>query len=115
MPRVSIDVGITERFPDLVVIPAWFPWTDVGNWWAVHEVPSARAQTPDIIRGMCCSRESGGNIVVAPKGKIIALCGIERCAVIDTPDVLLICPLDRAHEVKEIVAEMERRGLGEHL
>ena len=51
-----------------------------------------------------------GNVVHAP-GKLVALLGTEGLVVVDTPDVLLVARLDRAQEIRNLNAELERRGL----
>lgn len=109
MPNISIDYGMMEKRTDLVVIPASFGWADVGSWRAVHAILAA---TPDanVTKGAHLTTGGTGNLVVAPEGKVVALYGLDHCVVIDTPDALLICPRDRAQEVKEVVAELERRG-----
>ncbi len=114
MPKISIDYGLMEKLTDLVVIPASFAWADVGSWRAVHEI-LARDPNADVVRGMHVGVEGNGNLVVAPPGKLVATYGLEHCVIIDTPDALLICPRDRAQEVKKIVEELERRGLNEYL
>lgn len=114
MPKISIDYGLMEKLTGLRVIPASFAWADVGSWRAVHEI-LARDPNADVVRGMHVGVEGNGNLVVAPPGKLVATYGLENCVVIDTPDALLICPRDRAQEVKKIVEELERRGLSAYL
>lgn len=116
MPAISIDYGIMEKLERLMVIPASFRWADVGHWRAVHAI-LADEQSPqsDVARATHVGIKGDGNLVVAPPGKLIATYGIANCVIIDTADALLICPRDRAQEVKEIVREVERRGLTEYL
>jgi len=110
MPDISIDYGIMERLDGIAVVPAEFGWADVGSWRAVHEI-LASDPNADVVRGTHVGVAGNGNLVVAPNGKVVATYGLEGHVIIDTPDALLICPRDRAQHVKEIVAELERRGL----
>lgn len=114
MPKISIDYGLMEKLSGLAVIPASFAWADVGSWRAVHEILS-KDPNADVVRGMHVGVEGNGNLVVAPPGKLVATYGLENCVVIDTNDALLICPRDRAQNVKKVVEELERRGLIEYL
>jgi mannose-1-phosphate guanylyltransferase len=114
MPKVSVDYGIMEKLTNLVVVPASFPWADVGHWRAVHEILS-KDPNADVVRGTHVGVAGNGNLVVAPPGKLVATYGLEQCVIIDTNDALLICPRDRAQEVKKVVEELERRGLTEYL
>ena len=34
----TIDYGILERAPDVAVVPARFPWSDVGSWAELFDV-----------------------------------------------------------------------------
>ena len=53
--------------------------------------------------------ESTGNVVTADK-RLIALVGVKDLMVIDSGDALLVCPRERAQEVKKIVDELKARG-----
>lgn len=114
MPRVTIDYGILEKEKSMVVIPADFGWIDVGHWRTVKEVlsPDARAT---LAVGRHVGVGSEGNLIYGFSGKLIATAGIKNMIIIETPDAILVCPRDRAHEVKKLVAEMERRGLKKYL
>ncbi|MDO8425832.1 MAG: sugar phosphate nucleotidyltransferase [bacterium] len=115
MPRTCINIGIMERLPRLVVVPAAFRWADVGSWRAVHEILAGDDASADVVRGTHVGVQGAGNLVVAPEGKLVATYGLRQCIVIDTNDALLICPREHAQGVKEIVAELERRGLTAYL
>lgn len=115
MPDISIDYALMEKLHHILVIPAAFGWADVGHWRAVHEILVAESGTTDVARGTHVALAGGGNLVVAPEGKLVATCGIEDCVIIDTRDALLICPRARAQDVREVVRELERRGLTQYL
>lgn len=106
LPKVSIDYGILEKLTDLLVVPADFGWMDIGNWRTVREVMAAAGER-NTVRGRLVEVDSEGNLIYAPEGKVVAAIGLEGLAVIDTGDALLVCPLDRAHEVKRIVEMMD--------
>ncbi len=59
--------------------------------------------------------ESAGNLVIAPKGKLVATLGLHDMIVIDTEDALLLCPRDRAQEVKHIIAALKKNGQERYL
>lgn len=106
LQKVSIDYGILEKLTDLLVIPADFGWMDIGNWRTVREV-MAREGEKNTVRGRLVEIDSRDNLIYAPEGKLVATVGMAGVAVIDAGDALLVCPLDRAHEVKRIVEMME--------
>jgi len=106
LPKVSIDYGILEKVSGLLVLPAEFGWMDIGNWRTVREVMAAAGEK-NTVRGKLVEVDSQDNLIFAPVGKLVAAVGIEGLAVIDAGDALLVCPLDRAHEVKRLVEMME--------
>uniref|UniRef100_A0A831U106 mannose-1-phosphate guanylyltransferase n=1 Tax=Geobacter metallireducens TaxID=28232 RepID=A0A831U106_GEOME len=106
----SIDYGVMEKADNVAMIPASFGWSDVGSWSALPEVmePDAAGNvvigTPETVIA-----DAGGCIVRGEK--LMALVGVRDLIVVDTPDALLVCARDRAQDVKQVVEELERRGL----
>ena len=111
----SIDYGVMEKSERVEVVPANFGWSDVGSWSAL----------PGLLEG-----DSAGNVamndtplisvdssgcLVNGGGRLVALVGVRDLVVVDTSDALLVCPLDRAQEVKKVVEELERQGKREFL
>ncbi|MFH2062755.1 MAG: sugar phosphate nucleotidyltransferase [bacterium] len=103
---VSIDYGILEKERRLLVVPAEFGWMDIGNWRTVREV-LARDADENVVRGQHVGIDSVGNLVQCPEGKLVATVGVSGMVIVDTGDALLICPQDRAHEVKQIVDRLK--------
>lgn len=105
-PAVSIDVGIMEKLPAFAVFRAAFKWSDLGSWdvWG-----TVAADLPGENRGRATlyALDSPGNIVYAP-GKTVALVGVENLIVADTPDALLICGMQDAQRIKELIGQLER-------
>jgi mannose-1-phosphate guanylyltransferase len=48
--------------------------------------------------------------VVAGTGRTVALLGMRDVVVVDTADALLVCPRERAQQVRGIVDELKSRG-----
>ena len=53
--------------------------------------------------------DATGNVVHAP-GKAVALIGVSDLVVVETEDAILVCRKSDDQAVKEVVAELERRG-----
>ncbi|MFH1047878.1 MAG: sugar phosphate nucleotidyltransferase [Patescibacteria group bacterium] len=106
LPAVSIDYGILEKAIDLAVLPADFGWLDIGNWRAVRDV-LARRNDENVVQGRHVAIDSSGNLIHGAADKLIATIGISDLIIVDTGDALLICPRDRAHEVKDIVGRLK--------
>ncbi|MFA6603786.1 MAG: sugar phosphate nucleotidyltransferase [Patescibacteria group bacterium] len=109
LPSVSIDYGILEKERSMLVLPAAFGWADVGNWRAVKEVLSP-SRGSSVVKGLHVGHESSGNIIYSPAGKLVATIGVSDMVIIDTGDTVLVCPQDRAQDVKQIVSQLEGCG-----
>jgi hypothetical protein len=49
------------------------------------------------------------NTLVRSGDKLIAVMGVKDIVVIDTPDALLVCALDRVNELKRIVEQLREQ------
>jgi mannose-1-phosphate guanylyltransferase len=114
MRSISIDYGVMERAADILVVPAEFGWNDVGSWSALGDI-HPRDDDGNVTLGPTLLRGSHDSIVVSESEQLVAVVGVEGLVVVTTPDAVLVCPKDRAQEVREVVAELERRGLDRHL
>ena len=55
-------------------------------------------------------RDSSNLVVVPQSGRLVAVLGLRDLIVVDTPDAVLVCPRDRAQDVKSLVDELKERG-----
>ena len=49
------------------------------------------------------------------ESRLVATVGLEDMIVVDTDDALLVCPKDRAQDVKEIVDALRAQGADAYL
>ncbi|RQW85601.1 MAG: mannose-1-phosphate guanylyltransferase [Geobacter sp.] len=111
----SIDYGVMEKAEGVVVLPSSFGWSDVGSWSAVPEILEVGTDG-NIVMGesLLVSLYSSG-CLVRGGNKVVALVGVHDLIVVDSGDALLVCPRERAQEVRKVVDELERRGLTDYL
>jgi len=100
---LSIDRGVLERAANVRVVPVDFEWNDVGSWTALAEPGGG---------GELLALESQGCIAWAGEGELVALLGVHDLVVVHAGKVTLVCPRERAQDVRLLVAELERRGGG---
>lgn len=106
---VSIDYGIMEGAESVFVVPGSFGWNDVGSWPAVYDLEDKDVNGNVNLAETALFSESTGNYVFSESGKAIALVGVERLAIVETDSALLICNLDKAQYVKEIVNKLSEK------
>lgn len=106
---VSIDYGIMEDADNVFVVPGEFGWNDVGSWTAAYDLGEKDKEGNVIRSKQFTSADSQNNIVFSESGKMISLVGVEGFAIVETDDAILVCKLDEAQKVKEIVNELKSK------
>jgi mannose-1-phosphate guanylyltransferase len=107
-PSISIDYALMEKAENVLVVDATFGWNDVGHWLAMRDLwPSDGAG--NVVRGELLSIDASENIVYGPD-RLTALIGVEGHIVVSTDDVTLVCPADRAQDVKLALQRLEESG-----
>ncbi|MDP2586719.1 MAG: sugar phosphate nucleotidyltransferase [Candidatus Komeilibacteria bacterium] len=114
MEKISIDYGIMERAKKMLCLPASFDWVDVGHWRTIHDV-LAKKPADNVLSGNNIVLDSSGNLIYNFSNKLVTAVGLRNMIVVQTDDALLVCPKDRAQDVKKIVEELERRQLKKYL
>jgi mannose-1-phosphate guanylyltransferase len=115
-PNVTIDYGIMEGAADVAVIPAeGLEWNDIGSWEALLDVLPPDAQGNIVIGAEHLTVESSGVLVHSSQGapqRLVATIGLRNMVIVDTGDVLLVCPRDRSQEVRALVDQLKQRADG---
>lgn len=114
MTDMAIDYVITEKEKNMLVMPANIGWSDVGSWRAIKEMLSNEVNE-NVVKGQHIGVESTGNLIYATNKKIVGTIGLKDMIIVETEDALLVCPKDRAQDVKKIVAEMKLNNLDSYL
>jgi mannose-1-phosphate guanylyltransferase len=113
--KISIDYALMEKARNVAVLPVTFDWDDVGSWPAVvRHFPADPAG--NVLRGLAAVEQARDNLVVSTGDHLVAVLGVENLVVVHTPDATLVCPKDRAQEIKALLqrvqdAESTRRFL----
>jgi hypothetical protein len=64
--------------------------------------------------GELLALDSSGCVTYAP-GRLVAALGVRDLIVVVTEDAVLVCPRDRAQDVKHVVEALGREGRLRHL
>lgn len=109
--NISIDYGVMEKTDRAWLYPADFGWSDIGAWESLQNFfPRKDANGNAVLASKTLSDDSRNNLVISQKdGKLIAVKGLEDYLVIDTDDVLLICPKDDKN-FKDITSSLALPG-----
>ncbi len=111
---ISVDHGVLEHSERVECLPCSFTWDDLGSFPALLRHLAADS-SGNVAVGDLVSEESSGCIAWNADGGLTALLGVRDLVVVHAGGVTLVAPVARAEEIKRLVAETERRGLGRFL
>ena len=113
--KAAIDAGAAAA-GRVGTVPGDFGWNDVGDFHTLGEVLAADPQGNVIVgqdteaKPGVLLRETENLVVVPTSGRLVAALGVRDLIIVDTPDAVLICPRDRAQEVKHLVDALKESG-----
>ena len=113
LTSVSVDYAVLEHSDRVFMVEAHFAWSDVGSWSALSEVLRPDA-SGNVVQGDALVIDSKG-CFVRSESRFTAVIGMQDMLVIDLPDALLVCPKDRAQDVKRVVDALQSGGRKELL
>lgn len=111
----SIDYGVMERSQRVRVVPAEVGWSDVGSWSALPEVVEADASGNVVTNVAAHVAIDSTGCIVSGHGGLVATVGVNDLVVVSSGDALLVCPKERAQDVREVVAKLKADGLDRYL
>lgn len=106
--NISIDYGIMEKANNVYVLPAYFGWSDIGNWEAVYENVEKDYLGNAVVGKNVMIVDASECIIKSDSEKLTVIQGLDQFVIIDTPEVLLICDRNRKGSIKELLAEIKR-------
>jgi mannose-1-phosphate guanylyltransferase len=115
-PNTTLDYGIMEGARDVAVIPAeGLEWNDIGSWDALLEVLAANAEGNVVLGADHLGVDTQGLLIHSStdrSGRLVATVGLSDLVIVDTEDVLLVCPRERSQEVRVLVDRLKQRAGG---
>lgn len=105
----TIDYGIMEGAGDVAVIPAAIGWSDIGSWATLLEILPGDENGNVVMDAVLLSVDTTQSLVYG-NHRLVVTIGLSDLVVVDTDDALLICPRDRAQDVKKIVDLLRASG-----
>jgi len=111
LPKISIDYAVMEKAQNVLTVPAAFDWDDVGSWTAlIRHFP--HDEHGNVVCGNAIVEAGKNNIILSTEGHITAVLGVEGLVVVHTDDATLVCPADKAQEIKRLLRRIENHPKG---
>ena len=115
-PNIPLETGVLEKVDNVDVMMCRFGWSDLGTWTQVFNilpktrgnnvVISAEDDTEADAAKTALFYSSTDCIVKLPKGKIATIQDLHGYAIIDTPDILMICRKDDLQSIRNFVNDV---------
>lgn len=81
-------------------------WSDIGTWGSLYQ-HSAKDPEGNVESAPCLFYDTKGCIVKNKEGKLTVIEGLEEYIVVDTDDVLMICPKSNEQNIKKFIDDVK--------
>ncbi len=112
---ISIDYGVMEKADNVYVRCGEFGWSDVGTWGSVYQHSRKDRYANAVPSEGCYLYDTRSSIVQLPKDKIAVISGLKEYIVVDTEDVLMICPRSEEQSIKKFIDEVKFHNGEKHI
>jgi mannose-1-phosphate guanylyltransferase len=108
LPKISIDYAVMEKARQVYGIKLQCRWLDLGSFAALRDIITSDNCSNVVVCEHYQLLDSRNNIVITEeKGHLLAMIGVENMIVAHTKDATLVCPIDQADRLKELLEKIE--------
>lgn len=111
----SIDYAVMEKSDRVKMVAADIGWSDVGSWSAIPEIAEADNDGNVVVNAFAHVAIDTKGCVLSANGGLVATIGLTDLIVVSSGDCLLVCPKDRAQDVKQVVERLKDKGLDKYI
>jgi mannose-1-phosphate guanylyltransferase len=102
--NVSFRSGVLYKLNNIKVMSCRFGWTDLTFWTEVH-----RSHEKDYVGNAVSGKQvvmynSANCLVRVPQDKLVIIRDLDGYIIIDSEDVLMICPIEEESEIKSMLS-----------
>jgi mannose-1-phosphate guanylyltransferase len=107
LEKISFDNLILEKIDpsDGYVVGSDFGWSDVGAWESLKEALTS-TESENVEKGKVMLTDSTDSLVFNYTDKMVVGIDLDKFLVINTEDVLLVCPKDSVPKIKKLVESL---------
>jgi len=106
-PKISIDYGLLEKTSNVAVVPLSGAWNDLGSFEALYAV-SEKDKVGNAVSGEYITPDGKNNLIISER--LVSTIGISDTAVIDTADVLVVCPTNQTQKIGAITELLRQKN-----
>ena len=104
-PAISIDYALMEQTTQTAVVPLMTSWNDLGSWEAFYE-SEEKDDNGNVLKGDVVALETK-NSYINSQNRLVAVIGLNDIAIVETSDAMLVAPLARSQDVRNIVEVLQ--------
>ncbi len=112
---ISIDYGVMEKADNVYVHSGDFGWSDVGTWGSVYQQSRKDRYANATSGGNIHVYDTRNSLITTPKGKVAVVSGLKDYIVVDTDDVLMICPKSEEQNIKSFIEDVKYATGDKHI
>ncbi|MHC4457838.1 MAG: mannose-1-phosphate guanylyltransferase [Planctomycetota bacterium] len=113
LPKISIDYAVMEKADRVYTIKLDCNWLDMGSFAALADIITSDENNNIIVAGVSELLDCKDSIFVTEdEDHLIAAIGLENMVIAHSPDATLVCHIDEAQRLKELL-ELINRNTGE--
>ncbi len=111
---ISIDYGVMEKADNVYVNIGQFSWCDVGTWGSLFGLIDLD-ERGNIATDKSYLYNTSESVISAKEDKVVVVSGLKEYIVVDTDDVLMICPRCEEQTIKGFIDDIQYRDGDEKL
>ena len=106
--KITFDNAVLEKMDPAAgfVISVDLGWSDIGAWEALKEALAER-QTANVTKGDVAVEGSVDSLVYNFTNQLVVAIDLKEMIVVNTKDVVLVCPKDSVPKIKKFVQQLE--------
>lgn len=106
-PNLSIDYAIIEKSEEVFTIPSDIGWSDLGTWASLFQEVEKDENGNAIMSKHVILENVNNTLVKNSTDKLIILRDIEDLIIVEEEDVLMIYPMSKEQEIKQLGAKVK--------
>ena len=91
-----------EKSEHIFLIPARFDWDDLGSWKSIYDRQPKDAMQNAVLNAELYVDNASQNFIKTDTNKKVVISGLDDFIIVDTEQVLMIYPMGKNQEVKDI-------------
>jgi len=114
----TIDYGVMEKAEHVAILPAGgLGWSDVGAWDSLFEVllPDMNGNVAVNSQNHLALDTHNALVYSTNNERLVVTIGLDDVVVVDADDVLMICQVDQAQKVRDVVEHLKKHNQEKYL